>query len=246
MSVVVVTFCNDEYLPLVPLWLKFLRASCATPIPTLFVALDGKARDELTKLVHGDHELVLLAPLPRDSRREYRARLWVHRMRTIAWLVDNGLTVIHSDLDAVWVGGMGTYQWLCEEPGDLVMSANDRGIPRRVRKQLGFNACCGLYRVGPKCQMLIRRWCDFVEKKIPDDQIAFNHLLLTFPLTGNSVDGWTGTTAEGERVHLLPLLAVTRRWEHARTTRIFHPTLRGPDAHIRAAQLRAAVDPKPS
>lgn len=101
--------------------------------------------------------------------------LWVHRLRIVNELLADGLSLVHSDADAVWLADPLTD---CRASGCDLLFTQGTIWPRQAHQKRGFVACCGCYFINynPRSQNFM---LDALEKclELHDDQIAINLLL---------------------------------------------------------------------
>lgn len=101
--------------------------------------------------------------------------LWVHRMRVLCELMDEGRDVIHSDADAVWIADPLPYILGCEK--QMVFSQGTIWPPD-VHTRHGLVLCCGLFYLRNTPD--VRAFLQEVDRRMPrdlDDQICINRLI---------------------------------------------------------------------
>lgn len=136
-------------------------------------------------------ESVLLVALDRESQlrlqslrlpnilRPHDCRdlggLWIHRLRVLNELLADGLSLVHSDADAVWLANP-MQDWLASGCDLLFTQGTD--WPKSALATRRFVACCGLYFVAnnPYARAFMEK---LLHKTIQtrDDQVALNALL---------------------------------------------------------------------
>jgi hypothetical protein len=131
--------------------------------------------------------------------------LWVQRALVFAFLADQGIDFIHSDVDAVWLKDPRP---LCFADGhfDLVFSQGTN-YPAAVWQLWGFVLCCGLFavRASPATAAFFAQVCALAAR-IPDDQVAVNALLAQHKIV------WDEAECESVTLHVrgIPFSAYRR------------------------------------
>lgn len=101
--------------------------------------------------------------------------LWVKRVEYLHALVANGYSVIHSDIDAIWLKNPINY--LDSLNSDILFSQGTIW-PQDCYEKHGLVLCCGFFYIksGNISEQFMARWLDEV-KSDPDDQRSLNRLL---------------------------------------------------------------------
>lgn len=206
----IVTAVNRPYLRLLDLWLAQSRPSM--PVAPHIICMDQAA------VAHCSQRGDVIAVDAGDDKTSARDRhsFWLHRLRTIKTMVDQGKEVLHSDLDAFWLAS--PVALLDSIKADLVFSI-DMGIPKNIRDAWGFVLCCGFFlaRPTPGTRQLFSLW-EHDTEQIGDDQIAFNRLIFNASPQWETADQIvrgakrTEITIAGQPLSIvvLPLDSVTR------------------------------------
>ena len=165
----IVTAVNRPYIRLLDLWLAQSRPYM--PSTPHIICMDQAA------VAHCDDRGDVITIKASDERMTTRDRhsFWLHRLRTVKQMLDQGREVLHSDLDAFWLAS--PIPLLQSIQADLVFSI-DMGIPKNILDAWGFVLCSGFFlaRPTPATQKLFSLWEKDTER-IGGDQIALNRLL---------------------------------------------------------------------
>ena len=159
----IVTFVNEQYIPIGRNWLVALNA-LGLNARLCLVALDTPTYKAFPS------EITLLKPINQKSQ----AVLWKHRMKVIRELLTEYGSIVHSDADAVWL--QDPLPMLTSCGTDMVFS---QGVtyPPDVHAIHGIVLCCGFfYMVNTDA---VSYFMDKVEQRMiidMDDQIAINHV----------------------------------------------------------------------
>ena len=206
----IVTAVNRPYLRLLDLWLAQSRPYM--PSAPHIICMDQAA------VAHCDERGDVITIKASDERTSTRDRhtFWLHRLRTVKQMVDQGHEVLHSDLDAFWLAPPTPL--LQSIQADLVFSI-DMGIPKNILDAWGFVLCCGFFlaRPTPATQKLFSLWEKDTER-IGDDQIAFNRLIFDASPDWQSADEIAPGTKRAQlslggqqlTIVVLPLSRITR------------------------------------
>lgn len=167
---ILITFVNISYKPIFDVWLSKISSFNINNL--CVVALD---RDIYNYLI-GMKISAVLMDTPELNKTNEKKILWIKRVELISRLIEQGISVIHSDADAFWLKDIRPH--LLIKQSDLVFSIA-YALPRDVVKQWGFILCCGFFRINSnkKTRYFVR---DFLKEcyKYGDDQVAINKLLL--------------------------------------------------------------------
>lgn len=133
---------------------------------------------------------------------------WDMRMKFISHLLENGIDILHSDLDAIWL----------KDPTPLLSSTHDiisstGHFPETVDKKIGYTLCCGwiLYR---SCEPVKQLFHDIIQKSGDtyfDDQIEINEAI------------YLKSDYRDIRVKTLNQNIISRNIPHTKETYISHP-----------------------
>jgi hypothetical protein len=211
-SPLVVSFSDWNYRPVLENWL--LHLGLLGIRETRIYCLDARTRDWCQE------RSVDARLLPWDGNF---AGLWKQRLAVFRDLLAEGTELIHSDLDAVWLGNPFAPDSAARRPEDLVFSQGTIWPPD-VFQAWSFVLCCGWFWVKPT--PAARRFFSDLAQDVAttgDDQISVNRLLKargirwdasTSPayrivFNGNKLSCWLGPlpgqTSDGElSVAMLP------------------------------------------
>lgn len=162
----VVTFCNENYLSL-------LDNFCAAPGAPAREAMIVYALDYVT-LERASHLGIESRKLDWDGDL---ASLWTTRTRKFAQLINDGVSFIHTDLDAVWLRDPLAHLFSGDQ--DMIFSQGTIWPPE-CHARLGFVLCCGLFamRPGEASSKFLELMVDDLHRT-GDDQVSLNALLMT-------------------------------------------------------------------
>lgn len=101
---------------------------------------------------------------------ETRAELWVRRLEAVKEVLERGVPVVVSDVDAFWLSDPRPF---LGGTSDFLFSI-DHGLGRGDKN---FALCCGFYRVLPtrRAKRVLAEWIR-VTREVGDDQVAANRL----------------------------------------------------------------------
>jgi hypothetical protein len=164
---VVLTFCNEPYLPVLQRWLEQARHAGIRGL--LVVSFDGA-----TSQFCQQHQLAVVEAeicFPDDL-----AELWRYRLDLTRRLLQTGLSVLLTDIDAYWLANPMPHL----QAGDAHIVASQGTIyPRDVYEKTGIVLCCGFiyYRYSAVTLNCLEQLCQIAVND-PDDQRALNRWLL--------------------------------------------------------------------
>lgn len=164
MNPVIITFVSEAYIPVGRNWLDAV-IKLETGCKVMIVALDEMTRDSFPD------GIVSYRPSISGDLDE----LWIHRMIILRELLDQGIDVLHSDADAVWV----------RDPLPLIRSCGTEMVfsqgtiwPPDVHARHGIVLCCGLFYM--QSTPAVRAFIAAVQQRVEldkDDQISINRLV---------------------------------------------------------------------
>ncbi len=160
---ITVVICNFAYIETLKKWLETIKK---VNVNNLFVvALDRETMDWCKSENIGTHH----APF-KGSVKEF----WFFRTIIIRRLVDSGLNVLHTDIDAVWRAN--PYDYLLKIEADIVASQGTIH-PKDVCHSYKSVLCCGfiLYRSTPETRLFFLDYLRETTKQ--DDQFGLNSAL---------------------------------------------------------------------
>lgn len=156
----VVTFVSNGYEPILNNWLSWLKHSGADASRVVVVTPRGHDSAVRSRLLYrGVHVVAVDEMEPdqwepgssyelgakKDPSRHARARVWLQRIRVLYEFIAAGVSVVMSDLDAIWVQNAVAdllHKADGQERGfDLMMSPGY--FPFDVHKQMGVVGCMG-------------------------------------------------------------------------------------------------------
>lgn len=163
MTLTILSTVNAAYGDIADNWLEGIRRVERLD-QVLLVALDEEARDRFSG------RGVAVEYRPYDG--EGLSSLWIHRVEIIRDLLKQGRDVVHSDLDAVWIGD--PIPALVSHQATAVFSQGTYWPPE-AHEKLGFVLCCGLFllKATPEAKAFAEDWVLAV-KEHGDDQTALN------------------------------------------------------------------------
>ncbi len=241
---VVLTFCNASYLLVLERWLE---QACQAGIRGLLVVAFDAETCQFCQL-HGIATAESEIPFPEDL-----AELWRYRLDLTRRILQTGLSLLLSDIDAYWLANpMHRVQ-----SGQAHIVASQGTIhPRDVYEQTGIVLCCGFifYRYSGVTLNCLEQLCQSAVND-PDDQRVLNRWLLqqeiqwqiprtlgrtSLPVAGHGLaftaydDDLEGETSCGLRVRLLA---------HRQVQRVLDTSLRPIVSHLYVAkQSEAKLD----
>lgn len=156
------TFANDAYRSTLANWMAGMHrlgvdnyeVVCMDRTTASFMASIGRPCSSCAEITGSLHDV------------------WRFRLQVLAELLEKGVDVVFSDVDAIWL--QNPFGVL--EGGDIVASRGT--IPGRVRLKLGATACMGwvFFRGTPAVARFVRE--EVVPRFNRDDQWALNFALL--------------------------------------------------------------------
>ncbi len=164
MNPVIITFVSEAYIPVGRNWLNAV-IKLETGCTLMIVALDEVTRDSFPASIVSYRPAV-------SSDLDV---LWVHRMKILRELLDQGTDIIHSDADAVWVRDPLPFIRSC---GTEMVFSQGTIWPRDVHARHGIVLCCGLFYM--QSTPAVRSFIATVEQRVvqdKDDQITINRLV---------------------------------------------------------------------
>ena len=161
----IIVFSNYNYLPVLENWLVAMQLLKIENI--IIVALDEELHNYMTK----KNIPSVLRPCGLDL-----GELWIHRVKVLLELMEEGYDLIHSDADAVWLKNPLPY--LNSIKQDMIFSQGTYW-PKDIHKEWGFVLCCGFFYIKNNKNTLtfVKELYERV-KEDKDDQISCNRLLM--------------------------------------------------------------------
>lgn len=166
MTYSIISFVDSRYLEIGQNWVMAMKRLGLSD-RLLVVALDAASQSALQSMG--------VATLLRAMEPGDRGALWVHRLRVLNELLADGMDIVHSDADAVWLQNP-LPEWFdtdCE-----ILFTQGTYWPAEVFETRRFVACCGCYLIKntQASRVFLRealRRCEILR----DDQIAMNLML---------------------------------------------------------------------
>ncbi|KKD61338.1 hypothetical protein RN22_06360 [Grimontia sp. AD028] len=238
----IVIFADIKYKDVLGNWLQFFPPKLMRYLE--IVALDDSLFDDLQQSKGS------LSPLISIKKMKWTGNiddLWIARVKYIREQVKNGFSVVHSDIDAIWLDNI--MPDISDRNYDMVFSQGTIW-PLDFYKSHGFVACCGLFfiRSTSVTEKFMNDWVHLVEKD-GDDQRSLNHLLnrrgvdlsnsvhdYVLDYNGNTIlcfnESVSSSLIDGLRFALLPHKDYQRLPEAMRPSKIFHPLSEKNGSHI--------------
>ena len=103
---------------------------------------------------------------------------WRERVKFVSALLNRGISVLHSDLDAIWLKNPLSF---IEEDNDIVASTGT--YPKDIYKKIGFTVCMGwiYYKSSPIVKLLLENTLNQGVNHNFDDQVEFNREIFNNP-----------------------------------------------------------------
>tara|TARA_B100000035_G_scaffold311618_1_gene321494 strand:- start:5035 stop:5691 length:657 start_codon:yes stop_codon:yes gene_type:complete len=103
---------------------------------------------------------------------------WRERVKFVSALLNSGTSVLHSDLDAIWLKNPLSF---IEEDNDIVASTGT--YPKDIYKKIGFTVCMGwiYYKSSPIVKILLENTLNQGVNHNFDDQVEFNREIFNNP-----------------------------------------------------------------
>lgn len=167
-SLLIVSFCNFRYRRIALNWVRHLNNLDISNY--LIISTDKKVFNFFLK------KGIKTKLDPSWSPSHKAESGWRGRVKIIKDFIDDGVNILHSDLDAVWLKN----PLHLIDDSDIVSSQGS--FPDNVFKKLGFTFCMGwiFYRSNDRVMGLLNRILKFSGNF--DDQRIFNEYLSTFPI----------------------------------------------------------------
>lgn len=235
----IVVFSDSNYLEVLENWLDFFPKSLLNRLEV--VALDTELYSHLVSSRCAGNEFSCVL-LEWDGNLEH---LWISRVEYIRSQIEQGYSVLHSDIDAIWMDDPLDY--VIKNSADLVFSQGTVW-PRDVYDKIGIVLCCGFFYIKSNSvtEHLMREWSERI-KIDTDDQRSLNRMLLEYGIRwpeqadyhldfeGNKIGCFNDimyTNAKTVKVGLLPHRLFQRIYEAQHDAIIFHPLSEKDGRHI--------------
>jgi L-rhamnose mutarotase len=103
---------------------------------------------------------------------------WRERVKFVSALLNKGTSVLHSDLDAIWLKNPLSF---IKEDNDIVASTGT--YPKDIYKKIGFTVCMGwiYYKSSPIVKILLENTLNQGVNHNFDDQVEFNREIFNNP-----------------------------------------------------------------
>ena len=245
---VLFTTVDRRYLRMFDLWIRYYRET-GLRLP-LHVAAVGREACETVRARAARRDGLVVHPLEAGPRT-----VTARRLQVLGTLLDRGLDVISTDLDAFWLSNR-TLE-LADRRFDVQMSLAAYGWPPAVVEAWGFSLCCGfsIIHANASTRKLMDPW---IRRALPahSDQHALNHILLDHGTRwrraprGDGADG--ACPALGLTLQAIDRRRVTRTADLRRVDRrrlvVFHPRLTARTEELkvlRSVAMLSRLRPRP-
>ena len=245
---VLFTTVDRRYLRMFDLWIRYYRET-GLGLP-LHVAAVGREACETVRARAARRDGLVVHPLEAGPRT-----VTARRLQVLGTLLDRGLDVISTDLDAFWLSNR-TLE-LADRRFDVQMSLAAYGWPPAVVEAWGFSLCCGfsIIHANASTRKLMDPW---IRRALPahSDQHALNHILLDHGTRwrraprGDGADG--ACPALGLTLQAIDRRRVTRTADLRRVDRrrlvVFHPRLTARTEELkvlRSVAMLSRLRPRP-
>ena len=236
---VVLTALDRRFLRMFDLWFRYYRLT-GIPWPVHVAAIGGEACAAMqARATQGDH--LVVHPLA-----AHRCVVHVRRLHVLKALLDRGLDVVFTDLDAFWLSEHASA--LADRRFDLQASISN-GWPPATRSKWGFSLCAGymIIHSNASTKRLMHQW--ILKAYQSDDQVALNHILVEHGTRwkhAGRVGGNQGACrALGLTVEAIDYRCVTRTKDTRRLDRcrlvVFHPRLTARTTSLKVLQSVAGL-----
>eukprot|EP01062_Namystynia_karyoxenos_P067194 TRINITY_DN6108_c0_g1_i2.p1 TRINITY_DN6108_c0_g1~~TRINITY_DN6108_c0_g1_i2.p1 ORF type:complete len:471 (+),score=124.22 TRINITY_DN6108_c0_g1_i2:80-1492(+) len=191
LRVVVLTFTSHSFREVLLNWLVALRRVRPNADGYAVGALDAAGGRWMRE--RGINVFDAWGSAPLSTSGGALAPLWVRRTRLVAALLDKGVSVVLSDVDAVWVKDPLPQIFGTEFGQEADIAATRGKFPPEISKKLGGAAAClgfTAFRAGDQTAEFVRRGMLVHTEYWGDDQKGLNYALLA-----------TGTHWEGDMTY---------------------------------------------
>ena len=177
---IVMVITSDRYLPVLLNWLLFFHELCPDQSSLYFMCVDKQAESGMRRVglechsfaQHGNSASQL--PLTANNAN----KLWLMRARLTKTLLDQGLDVLLSDADALWL--QNPFDELERHPTSDLIASRGR-FPEDVSRVYGATICMGFVYIksNPRTRLFYSLLLEHMGRQAhPDDQRDVNQMLL--------------------------------------------------------------------
>jgi len=174
-GIVTLLFADSAFSSVLLNWLAIGESSKAFRKNNAVVCLDEKLQQTLVGLGHSCYMA------PRLSIKDSLSSLWMLRIRILSELLDEGLNVVMTDSDALWLADpLPTFAEAGAQGADIVASRG-QCFENRPCKVWGVSACMGfaLFRATAASKSVVASMLTLSKASLNfDDQTLLNHVLL--------------------------------------------------------------------
>jgi len=174
-------------------WLVYYARTCPNSMQNLLVVcMDARSRDTLESRSDSivgcstEYSFELGAADKSKSRNVNKSRkessIWKKRIEIVSRLLAQGVDVVLSDVDALWLDGPAIMQELSRHSSDNWLVASRAWWPWEQFHQWGATACMGFAYI-KSCPFSLSFFGRLSEMTILDDQIAVNVMLARLNVT---------------------------------------------------------------
>ena len=170
-NTIILSFANSDYFPVIENWINALSHLKIKNYRV--VCLD----QEIYTLLLQQGIPVLLRPCVNEL-----GSLWIHRIDVIKEFLDEGIDVLHSDADAVWLKNP-LEQYIYNQSYDMIFSQGTIWPPD-IHEKWQFVLCCGFFYVKSNTSAL--NFFELLATRVradKDDQVSINRMLYETSMT---------------------------------------------------------------
>ncbi len=233
----VLTTTDRRCLRMFDLWFRYYRDT-GIGWPVHVVAIGRRALSAMHARASRGQPLVV------HPMKAGAGSVTVRRLHVLKALLDRGLDVVSTDLDALWLSRRTLD--LTDRRFDVQISVTPYMWPREAAAAWGFSLCCGfsIIHSNAATRRLVDRW---IAKSVRSDQKALNHILLDHGMRwkhARAVNGNQGVCrALDLTIEAIDYRLVTRAHDVRRIDRrrvlIFNPRLGGRNEEMRILRFIA-------
>lgn len=170
----IVMTTSDKYIPVLLNWLIYFHELCpAGQALMYFVCLDKETEVTMRKVGLQCHQIHHTA-----GREKEKNKLWLARTRITKQLLDQGLDVLMSDSDAIWL--QNPFDELEKYPSADIIASRGK-FPEEISKIFGATLCMGFVYIKStlRTRVFYGHLSEYMSKQAqPDDQRDINHIFL--------------------------------------------------------------------
>jgi len=177
---IIITFCNDKYIPKSQKWIYFIKKLNINNY--VIISYDKTTYDYFTD---NDTNTILVEPDYINEDKDFFKNFMYYRTNVLRQILNKGYNILHSDMDAYWIKNI-----IPELNPDMDISVSQGTIwPRSHLSKHKFVMCCGIYYVksNEKTKFFFDEFTKVVKNEEKDDQKPWNETLID---TKWSYDGY--------------------------------------------------------